>query len=137
MNSENTRLPINFVDILIKKHSQQVRQKIFEAYESSDVIKLLKELKELDEKREQENMELTTPVIRGYKLIKEPQPVPGKIDNEVPIFTWGEVDSTPNIIPSQNSSVNRRFSVQQTPIREDIAHNLSYRFQSKKKDQKT
>jgi len=42
---ENTRLPREFVDEMIKMTSNQIKKKIFESYENSDVVKLLKEVK--------------------------------------------------------------------------------------------
>lgn len=42
---ENTRLPQEFIDSMIKMTSNQLKKKIFESYENSDVVKLLKEVK--------------------------------------------------------------------------------------------
>ncbi len=112
---ENTRLPYKFVENLVKHHSNKIKRRMDEAYENSDVVKLLKELKHIEE---EEKKFLTTPNINGYKLLKDPLPNPGEIDKN-PLFTWGEVASTPNILKEG------RFSVQQTPIREDIAHSLA------------
>ena len=120
---ENTRLPFQFVENLVQEHTNRIRKRIFEAYENSDVVKLLKELKEIDEQTGQYGegtnvMYPPTPNINGYKLIKEPKPIPGEIDKN-PLFTWGEVASTPTIIKEA------RFSVPQTPLREDLAHSLA------------
>ncbi len=41
---ENTRLPQEFIDSMIKMTSNQLKKKLFESYENSDVIKLLKEV---------------------------------------------------------------------------------------------
>ena len=67
-----------------------MKKRIFEAYESSDVVKLLKELKEIDEQKQLDNAQLSTPSFNGYTLVKEPNPIPGEID-KIPIFTWGEI----------------------------------------------
>jgi hypothetical protein len=115
--AENTRLPENFVESMSEKHSSKMRKKIFEAYESSDVVRLLKELKEIDEKQEKDknsDVPQSTPIINGYKLVKDP-----KLDKAA-IFTWGEIAATPNVL-----SKEPRFSVQQTPRREDLAHSLA------------
>jgi hypothetical protein len=112
---ENTRLPYKFVENLVKDHSNKIKKRMDEAYENSDVVKLLRELKEIEE---EEKKLFTTPNINGYKLLKEPSSTPGEIDKN-PLFTWGEVASTPIIIKEN------RFSVPQSPIREDIAHSLA------------
>ena len=41
---ENTRLPQEFIDSMIKMTSNQLKKKIFESYENSDVVKLIKEV---------------------------------------------------------------------------------------------
>jgi hypothetical protein len=117
---ENTRLPKNFIETLINKHSNKLRKKIYESYENSDVIKLLKELTEIDAKTKEEKLASETPMINGYKLIKDPVPKPGEVDKD-PIFTWGEMASTPNIL--ERSEPN--FVVPQTPDRESLAHSLT------------
>jgi hypothetical protein len=125
--TENTRLPHNFVESMIEKQTSKMRKKIYEAYESSDVIRLLKELKEIDEQKEKdkEMMPETTPMINGYKLVKDP-----KLEKAA-IFTYGEIASTPNILKEP------RFSVPQTPKREDLAHVLANKnFNKLKKDKK-
>jgi len=117
---ENTRLPKNFIETLINKHSNKLRKKIYESYENSDVIKLLKELTEIDAKTKGEKISTETPIINGYKLIKEPIPNIGEVQKDQ-IFTWGEVASTPNIL--ERSEPN--FVVPQTPERESLAHALA------------
>jgi hypothetical protein len=128
---ENTRLPNNFIETMTHLQNQRMKKKLFESYESSDLVKLLKEIKNFDAKQKEEKKEIApTPVIRGYKLMKEPEPVPGIIDPN-PIFTWGEVSSTPNII----SSSGNKFSVPQTPLRETIAHGLVTQINNKKNEE--
>lgn len=41
---ENTRLSQEFIDSMVKMTSNQLKKKIFESYENSDVVKLLKEV---------------------------------------------------------------------------------------------
>ena len=118
---ENTRLPENFMENIDEKYSHKMKKRIFEAYESSDVVKLLKELKEIDEQKQLDNAQLSTPSFNGYTLVKEPNPIPGEID-KIPIFTWGEIASTPNILKEGREL---KFSVPQTPVREDLAHSLA------------
>ncbi len=126
--AENTRLPLNFVENMSEKHSNKLKKKFYEAYESSDVVRLLKELKEIDEKQEKDknnqNLQneqnlIPTPVINGYKLVKDP-----KLEKleKTEIFTWGEIAATPQREP--------RFSVQQSSRREDLAHSLANRTSS-------
>jgi hypothetical protein len=104
---------------MIQQHNQKVTRKLFETYENSDVVKLLKEIKNMDAKSKEVNIEIpSTPNIRGYKLIKDPEPKP--IDS-IPLFTWGEIASTPNILSSRSEN---KFLIPQTPVRETIAHNL-------------
>jgi len=42
---ENTRLPKEFIDKMVNMTSNQIKKKIFESYENSDVVKLLKEVR--------------------------------------------------------------------------------------------
>jgi hypothetical protein len=44
---ENTRLPKEFVEEMIKFSSNQRKKKLFESYENSDLVKLIKEVKNL------------------------------------------------------------------------------------------
>ena len=85
--------------------------------------------------QEKDKIEIhSTPMVNGYKLIKDPKPNPGQIDSKVPIFTWGEIASTPNIISQKSYS---GFSVPETPVREDIAHSLASKGQWKKMQAET
>lgn len=130
---ENTRLPDNFLENLVSSHSQKMKRKLYETYENSDVVKLLKELKKIDEEMKEEKLQpLATPHVNGYKLMKEPEPTPGIID-PIPLFTWGEVASTPNLI---NSNI-KKFSVPQTPARETLAHKLANKSRKEKEEVKT
>lgn len=130
---ENTRLPQNFVENMIDKHSSVVRRKLFEAYESSDVVKLMKELNEIENEEEKDKVKTTdTPMINGYRLVKDPKQ--SKIE-KIPIFTWGEVASTPNMLNEGKSG--SKFSIPQTPAREDMAHALANKKMQSKKLQKT
>lgn len=131
VSKENTRLPINFIETLINKHSNKIRTKIYETYHNSDVIKLLKELKNLDSKSKEEQISTVTPMINGYKLLKEPESNPGQID-KVPLYTWGEVASTPNVLELNE----RKFIIPQTPDRENIAHSLANRSLNLKRHRK-
>ena len=58
-------------------------------------------------------------MINGYKLIKEPKPIPGQID-PVPIFTWGEIAATPNLL-----NPAKKFNMQQSSERENIGYSLA------------
>jgi protein DGCR14 len=129
VSKENTRLPKNFIETLINKHSHKLRKKIYESYENSDVIKLLKELKEIDAKAKEEKISSETPIINGYKLLKYPEPIPGEID-KIPIFTWGELASTPNVLDIKTEP---KFIVPQTPDRETLAHSLANKSLSSKR----
>lgn len=123
---ENTRLPENFVENMISLHNQKMKRRLFENYENSDLVKLMKEIKQIDAKRQSLNQEIPpTPCVNGFKLMKEPEPKPGVID-PCPIFTWGEIDSTPNILEQ------RKFSVPQTPVRDVIAQSLVNKITKKK-----
>ena len=119
---DNTRLPQGFVEKMVEKSSISVKRVFIETSESmTDVISLLNKAK--DKKRKEiEN----TPVVNGFKLLKDPEPIPGKID-PVPIMVWGEIASTPQLLKSE-----KRFIVPSTPSREFLAHNLSTINQAKK-----
>lgn len=121
VSKDNTRLPKNFIETLINKHSYKLRNKIYESYENSDVIRLLKELNQIDAKAKEEKLSAETPIINGYKLLKYPEPIPGEID-KIPIFTWGEVASTPNVLENKTEP---KFVVPQTSERENLAHSLA------------
>ncbi len=41
---ENTRLPQEFINSMMKMTSNQLKKKFFESYENSDIVKLLKEV---------------------------------------------------------------------------------------------
>jgi hypothetical protein len=128
IHKDNTRLPQGFVEKMIDKASHNIKKAFNDNTENSnDVMALLSKAKE---KRINENLSNTnappTPVVNGYKIIKDPEPIPGQID-PVPIMVWGEIASTPQILKSE-----KRFTVPSTPTREYIAHNLSNISQAKK-----
>lgn len=112
---ENTRFPENFMENLISLHSDKLRRKLYESYENSDVVKLLKEMKQIEENNTSGIP--VTPVINGYKLIKESDPTPS---DSIPLFTWGELACTPNLL----NQTSNKFSIPVTPSRETLAHNL-------------
>ena len=130
---ENTRLPENFVEHMMQKSAFNMRKAIFEHYENSDHAKILKEAQRVElELLNQRNKNKTggnTPMVNGYKFVKEPVAEPGVID-PVPIMTWGEIASTPMVL-NEN-----KFKIQQTPLREKVAHTLTNKNNEKKTKQK-
>ncbi len=78
--------------------------------------------------KEENKQTLPTPLINGYKLIKESN----KEAQQIPIFTWGEVASTPNLLNVDK----KKFEVQQTPLRETLAHSLANRTKKQKEETK-
>ena len=129
---ENTRLPQGFVEKMVEKSSVSVKRVFNETSEGlTDVISLLNKVKE--RKREENENKINnvnnvsqTPLVNGFKFLKDPEPIPGKID-PVSIMVWGEIASTPQMLKSE-----KRFTVPSTPSREFLAHNLSNINQSKK-----
>lgn len=113
---ENTRLSDSFINKLNQNYLNKVRKRTIEEYERSDVVKLMKDLEEYENKNS--NSILPTPIINGYKIIKETKEKPVNV-NDINLFTWGEIASTPNILKE------KKYSVPQTPKREDIAHQLA------------
>jgi len=111
VNRENTRLPQEFINEMILFNSNQNKKRLFESYENSDVVKLLKELKEIDSTKK-------TPMINGYKLIKDPKPIKEEIS--VPLITWDELLKTSNIMEPKSKS----FFIQNSSDREKTLHNL-------------
>jgi len=110
---------------MIVKSSKSIKKILAESYEDkTDVMSLInkakeKKFNEITRSIERINSKiLNTPMINGYKLIKEPDPIPGEID-PVPIITWGEIASTPKLIKSE-----KKFQIPETPVREYLAHNL-------------
>jgi hypothetical protein len=78
-------------------------------------------LNQIDAKAKEEKLSAETPIINGYKLLKYPEPIPGEID-KIPIFTWGEVASTPYVLENKTEP---KFVVPQTSERENLAHSLA------------
>ena len=130
---ENTRLPENFVEGMMQKSAFNMRKSIFENYENSDHAKILREAKIIDlevkNANKQSNLNTcSTPMVNGYKFLKDPVPEPGIIDN-VPLMTWGEIASTPMVLKVNNDN---KFTIPQTPLREKVAHNLTIKQNDKK-----
>jgi hypothetical protein len=75
-------------------------------------------LKELEHTSKEEKKQFLTPLVNGYKILKDPEPQ--TVSSDLHLFTWGELASTPNILKNEN-----HYQLQQTPQREIIAHNLS------------
>ena len=67
-----------------------------------------------------------TPMVNGYRILKDPEPIPGEID-PVPIMIWGEIASTPQVLRTE-----KKFTVPSTPTREFLAHHLTNKNQAKK-----
>jgi len=49
-----------------------------------------------------------TPMIRGYKLMRTPSPMPGNSGDASPIITWGDVASTPMHLRDEDSLDSKR-----------------------------
>lgn len=130
---DNTRLPQGLVEDMIEKASHNIKKAFIDTTENSnDVMSLLSKAKEKKINENQGNRKdnpkvtVQTPVVNGYKILKDPEPIPGQID-PVPLMVWGEIASTPQILQSE-----KRFTVPSTPTREYIAHNLSNLSQARK-----
>ena len=91
---ENTRLPEGFIESIQLKEEKQIKKEIIKSIENSDDYAYHKLLNE-DTIKENDN-------------------------RDIPVFTWGEIASTPKVI---NESKNT-FTVQATPQRETLANEL-------------
>ena len=121
---ENTRLPENFVEVMMQKTAFNMRKTLFENYENSDHAKIIKEANRIDKECQKDKNQMlggSTPMVNGYKFVKEPIPEPGVIDQN-PIMTWGEIASTPMVLRVNNDN---KFTIQQTSQREKVAHTLT------------
>jgi hypothetical protein len=110
---DNTRLPDNFLQNMIDINSQKVRRKIYESYENSDIVKLMKELNQMDTLRNEGKQ--PTPMINGYKLIKEP--TAEDIMKGIPMVSRSEISSI--------CDGGKGFSIPETTVRETLALSLA------------
>jgi hypothetical protein len=105
---------------MLELNSQKIRRKIYESYENSDLVRLMKEINQIDP----DGQQLTTPIINGYKLIKEPNAE--DILKNLPNISWSEISSI--------KSNDKKFSMPDTPTRETIAHSLAVKSSRKIKE---
>ena len=99
---ENTRLPEGFIESIQLKEEKKIKKEIIKSIENSDDYAY-------------------------HQLINKDIKENDNID--IPVFTWGEIASTPKVI---NESKNA-FTVQATPQRETIANELINKYKKKEK----
>ena len=99
---ENTRLPEGFIESIQLKEEKKIKKEIIKSIENSDDYAY-------------------------HQLINKDIKENDNID--IPVFTWGEISSTPKVI---NESKNA-FTVQATPQRETIANELINKYKKKEK----
>lgn len=77
----------------------------------------------------------TEPQLRGFGFVLDPSPIPGSLhgDGGSPLMTWGAVEGTPVVLDETGTPKGPRFSVPATPVRDQLAHKLSSRAESKRK----
>lgn len=103
---ENTRLPEGFIESIQLKEEKQIKKEIIKSIENSDDYAYHKLLNE-DTIKENDN-------------------------RDIPVFTWGEIASTPKVINESRNS----FTVQATPQRETLANELINKYKKKEKPKK-
>jgi hypothetical protein len=118
---DNTRLPDNFVKNMMDINSQKIRRKIYQSYENSDIVKLMKELNQMDA----DGNKLITPMMNGYKFIKEP--TAEDILKNIPLVSRSEISSI--------CDNEKKFSIPHTPARETLAHYLATKSLKRNKDE--
>ena len=104
---DNTRLPDEFLEEIANRSNN--KDKNHQSIENSDLVQLMKELNRYDEERKT----VPTPIINGYKLIKEPKAE--DLLKQIPV-NWEE---TPSI------KSEKKYSIQQSSEREKLAHTLA------------
>ena len=65
------------------------------------------------------------PKAKEYSILSTPVIEPG--EDDTPIMTWGKIDATPQVLLEDGPDPGTGFKIQQTPARDELAHNLGTR----------
>ncbi|EKX48573.1 hypothetical protein GUITHDRAFT_105719 [Guillardia theta CCMP2712] len=72
-----------------------------------------------------------SPRVGGYSFLLTPSPAPGEQD-DIPSFTWGNIEGTPLILPEDDMPEYQPFRVQERSKKEEVADSIFNKYLAKK-----